>query len=98
MEQIERITLMEQRLNRALAAVRQLETALEAFAVAREDVKALEGYYGSEEWKQDYHDDEAGRLPNDLPRGVLSEDAVWNLLADCRELNIKMLEVVASSL
>ncbi len=52
----------------------------------------------SEEWKQDYHDDEAGRLPSDLPRGVLSEDAVWNLLADCRELNIKMLEVVASSL
>ena len=91
MEQTERITLMEQRLNRALAAVRQLETALEAFAAAREDVKALEGYYGSEEWKQDYHDDEAGRLPSDLPR-------VWNLLADCRELNIKMLEVVASSL
>lgn len=98
MEQIERITLMEQRLNRALAAARQLETALEAFEAAREDVKALEGYYSSEEWKQDYHDDEAGRLPSDLPRGVLSEDAVWNLLADCRELNIKMLEVVASSL
>lgn len=98
MEQIERITLMEQRLNRALAAARQLETALDAFAATREDVKALEGYYGSEEWKQDYHDDEAGRLPSDLPRGVLSEDAVWNLLADCRELNIKMLEVVASSL
>ena len=98
MEQIERITLLEQRLNRALAAVRQLETALDAFEAAREDVKALEGYYGGEEWKQDYHDDEAGRLPSDLPRGVLSEDAVWNLLADCRELNIKMLEVVASSL
>ncbi len=98
MEQIERITLMEQRLNRALAAARQLETALDAFEAVREDVKALEGYYGSEEWKQDYHDDEAGRLPGDLPRGVLSEDAVWNLLADCRELNIKMLEVVASSL
>ena len=31
-------------------------------------------------------DDEAGRLPADLKRGVLSEDGIWNLLTDCREL------------
>jgi len=32
---------------------------------------------GGEEWRIDF-DNEAGRLPKDLQRGVLSEDAVWN--------------------
>ena len=30
--------------------------------------------------------DEAGNLPPDLKRGVLSEDGIWNLLSDYREI------------
>ena len=52
-------------------------------------------YYGSDEWKQDLADDEAGRLPQDLKRGVLSEDAVWNLQEDNRELIARMKEVTS---
>ncbi|MBO6059032.1 MAG: DUF4298 domain-containing protein, partial [Bacteroidaceae bacterium] len=55
-----------------------------------EDIEALEAYYGSEAWKQDYADDEAGRLPAGLKRGVLSEDGIWNLLSDVRELNDRL--------
>ena len=43
-------------------------------------LRILAEYYGSDEWKQDFADDEAGRLPKDLKRGVLSEDGLWNLL------------------
>lgn len=98
MEQIERITAMEQHLDRAAHAVKQLMEALEQFDEARDDIQNLEAYYGSEEWNQDYDDDSAGRLPADLKRGVLSEDAVWNLLDDCRQLNVKMLETVITAL
>ena len=35
---------------------------------------------------QDYKDDEAGLLPADLKRGILSEDGIWNLLTDNRRL------------
>jgi hypothetical protein len=35
-------------------------------------------------------DDQQGRLPKDLKRGVLSEDGIWNLLEDYRELNKRM--------
>lgn len=42
----------------------------------------LSDYYGSEIWKLDFADDEAGLLPKDLKRGVLSEDGLWNLLSD----------------
>ena len=40
----------------------------------------LSDYYGSPEWKRDYAADEAGLLPSDLKRGVLSEDGIYNLL------------------
>ena len=39
---------------------------------------------GSELWKLDFAADEAGNLPPDLKRGILSEDGIWNLLTDYR--------------
>ena len=86
MKQTERIMEMERRLERASTAVMKLSAALEQYADAQEDIRELEAYYGSEEWKRDYADDEAGKLPDDLKRGVLSEDGVWNLLSDNRDL------------
>ena len=78
---------MERRMKRVANAVTKLSAALENFEVVQEDIAALEQYYGSEAWKQDFADDEAGLLPSDLKRGVLSEDGIWNLLSDARELN-----------
>ena len=86
MEQAERIRQMEQRLERSAAAVMALSAALDRYEEVKEDISALEAYYGSETWKQDFADDEAGLLPPDLKRGVLSEDGIWNLLTDAREL------------
>jgi len=86
MEQIERINQMEQRMERAAAAVMSLSAALDCYEEVREDISALETYYESDIWKQDFADDEAGRFPADLRRGVLSEDGIWNLLTDAREL------------
>jgi len=47
----------------------------------------LEAYYTSGEWKRDFVDDEAGLLPKKLPRGVLSEDGIYNLLEEYREVS-----------
>jgi len=90
MEQIERIKMMEQRLERAASAVMELSAALDKYEAVQDDLKTLNEYYGSKQWKQDFADDEAGRLPADLKRGVLSEDALWNLLSDVRELNTRL--------
>lgn len=90
MEQIKRIKQMELRLERAAKAVINLSAALEEYEAVQEDIKALDEYYGSKEWKQDFADDEAGQLPADLKRGVLSEDGIWNLLSDARELNNRL--------
>lgn len=82
--QIERIKWMEQRFNNALAAIK--DGAAVSLKAVKEDVAELSKYYGSELWKQDFAADEAGNLPPDLRRGVLSEDGIWNLLSDYREI------------
>jgi hypothetical protein len=94
MEQIERIKQMELYLDRASSAVMQLSAALDNYIDVQESISALDEYYSSDDWKQDYADDEAGLLPPNLRRGVLSEDAVWNLLSDTKEMNIRLLETV----
>lgn len=89
-EQIERIGKMEQRLERASAAVKRLSTALDKWEEAQDDIAALDEYYGSNDWRKDFEDDEAGLLPADLKRGVLSEDGIWNLLTDCKEMKQRL--------
>lgn len=95
MEQIERIKTMEQHLDRASQAVMKLSAALDDYAEALTSIRELEKYYGSDDWKLDFADDEQGLLPQDLKRGVLSEDGIWNVLTDSRDLNTRMKEIVS---
>lgn len=95
-KQIERISKMEQRMERASTAVMELSAALDKYEEAQEAIAALSEYYDSNDWKQDFADDEAGKLPKDLKRGVLSEDGIWNLLADNRELMDRLREMLTA--
>lgn len=78
-ERIERITEMEGRLNRLTA---WLETGVGDVA---EDARVLDEYYRGPLWRADFEADEAGELPQGLPRGVLSEDAAYLALTDYAE-------------
>ncbi len=80
--QLDRIRAMEQALNSSAAAVAALEAALEQYEAVLPQLRALEEYYESPLWLQDYDADHAGLLPADLCRGVLTEDALYDLLCD----------------
>ena len=95
MEQTARINAMEHRMERASAAVMELSAALDRYAAVADDLDALSDYYASDNWKKDFADDEAGRLTANLKRGVLSEDGLWNLLEDNRELRGRMREIAS---
>ena len=90
MNRIERIKQMEQHLDRASQAVMRLSAALDDYEAVQEAIRQLSAYYDSDDWKKDFADDEQGRLPQDLKRGVLSEDGIWNLLEDHREVTRRM--------
>ncbi len=74
---IGRVAEMEARLNRLAA---WLEDG--SGGDVSEDVRALDAYYRSPLWRADFEADEAGELPADLPRGVLSEDGIYDALAE----------------
>ena len=81
MQQTERIQYMEQLLDFVLEAQKGQDIDHDKKERIQEAIRILSEYYGSDEWKQDFADDEAGRLPKDLKRGVLSEDGIWNVLS-----------------
>jgi len=86
MTRIERITRMEALFDKSEEVIRRLDQVLEDFAEIEPAIAELEAYYTSPQWRKDFEADEAGKLPKDLKRGVLSEDGVWNLLTDYRRL------------
>ena len=87
----ERITRYERMLDRAEQAVSQAEAALEAYDEIRDDIAVLETYYSGPEWKADFEADEAGLLPADLKRGVLSEDGIDHVLERYAELRQRII-------
>lgn len=86
MDRIKNIKKMEAYLDETSEVIRRLETAISDFSNAQKKLTVLEAYYSSGEWRADYEADERGELPDDLKRGVLSEDALYDLLVDNERL------------
>lgn len=89
-DRIRRITEMEQHMKQAEAALKALDTAVDSFEEAERSFLALQHYYESPQWRMDLEADEAGLLPQDLHRGVLSEDGIYNLLEEYEALKNRL--------
>ena len=67
---LQRIRQMERHLNRASSAIKRLSVALDKYKDAQESTSAISGYYGSDDWKQDF----AAVLPQDLWARRVAQD------------------------
>ena len=85
-EQLRRIARQEALLDELLEVLAAPAPSAAALAAAREKAGRLAAYYESADWRLDLAADEAGLLPRELKRGVLSEDGVYNALETLREL------------
>ena len=72
--------------------IKKLEKILEELDAQQEDYEALNAYYYSEQRFQDLEDEENHRIPENLNRGVLSEDGVYNLFMDTNDVALHMME------
>jgi len=79
MDQIQRIEQMERILDQGTIVLAKLEEALRDYAAVQSDLQQLYQYYFGPLWRQDLRDDQADRIPRELKRGVLSQDAVYDL-------------------
>ena len=98
MEQIERIQHYEMLLDRVAPVLGNLEEALDAFDGIQDDVNELAAYYEDDDWREDFEADEAGKLPKDLKRGVLSEDGIYDVLSGHYALTVRLLDTVSTIL
>lgn len=73
--------------------LQELIQLLDFFEENGEQFKALMSYYASEQREQDLEKENQGLIPERIHRGVLSEDAIYNLYADYREQALRMLEI-----
>ena len=90
---LQRIAAMEAAFDRTAEAVKALEAALDAYETAKVDIDRLTDYLDSGAWREDFEADEAGLVPGELKRGVLSEDALYNLLGDIVSLHEQVQEI-----
>lgn len=86
MDRLHRIREMEERMDRAARWIDSLSAALDERRAVQTDIGELSSYYESDQWMEDYEADEAGELPADLKRGILSEDGLYNLLTEYENL------------
>ena len=82
---IERIARYEGIMDRILLVVDAEGVTPSVYGRVLPGLKELEAYYTSPEWQEDYAADEAGLLPAELKRGVLSQDGIDSLLERFRD-------------
>ncbi len=77
---------MESILNKANQKMNALEKMIHEYEEFQPEIAELEEYYTSQQWKDDFSMDEKGKLPENLKRGILSEDGIYNMLERNKEL------------
>ena len=76
----DRIRQMERLFDALLRLEQEAPEALRQRTFTGEMLEMLTEYYESGQWLHDYELDENGCLPQDLKRGVLAQDAVFDFL------------------
>ena len=79
-ETIERIRQMELYFDTLQKALNENPYAFQKDTSLKEMLKILIQYYEGGQWLSDYELDEKGVLPQNLKRGVLSQDALYDFI------------------
>ena len=87
---IDRIQQMEQYMDELSEIVKKCPDRVKEDKELRSKIAVLTEYMHSGQWLFDYECDERGELPKDLKRGVLSQDALYNLLSEIEKGKVTM--------
>ena len=90
---IERIAKNEERLDKSIKVITDLEHAIKNFNDNKKDLYLLTNYYGSNNWFKDKEAYESNKIEH-IKAGVLSEDTVWYLLEDLDDVLREMQSIL----
>ena len=92
-EKIERIQRMESYLNDYAKTLEETKQAMDRLKEHQESYIQLRDYYSSQVYFDDLELSHQADFPADLPCGVLSEDAVYDLLDEHFQMGVELLEI-----
>lgn len=92
---LERISQMEDRFDEVTRVMAALDEAVSEYEDFKSEIKALQDYLESGQWKEDFEADEAGKIPACVKRGVLSEDGLYDLLEESDRILERAREILA---
>lgn len=92
-ENIERIQRMEGYLNDYAKTLEGTKKAVDRLKEHQESYIQLRDYYSSQAYFDDLDLSNQTDFPADLPCGVLSEDAVYDLLDEHFQMGVELLEI-----
>lgn len=85
----------EKILNESEMILGEVEKALDKLEQNQKEYCELKQYYGSEEYRKDVEISDCTDEYKDIAHGVLSEDAVYDLIGSSYSTYIRMLELAA---
>lgn len=71
----------------------RINNILDEFEKNRVDFDKLVEYYYSEQFKKDYDDSNQGKINSDINQGILTEDAIYDLMGDDYYLALRFLNL-----
>ena len=89
----ERIKENEDRLNNIIMCIKKLEDSINSFNDNLENIELVNKYYGSKNWFKDREKYEKMKIKN-INAGVLSEDAIWNMNEEIKDLILDMEKII----
>lgn len=98
MEQLERIQKMEEHLNKYAQVLADAQKALEQLEQSQTEYIQLRDYYTGQNFFDDLEYSNSPEFPENIACGVLSEDAVYDLMGEHFETAINLLDLSSSML
>ena len=79
-ERYENIRRMGEILSRVEETLGKAEALLEEWKALQPDFEILVAYYDSPQWREDYFDSNDGKIPDEVPQWVLTQDAIFDAI------------------
>lgn len=71
----------------------RINNILDEFEKNRVDFDKLVEYYYGEQFKKDYDDSNQGKINSNINQGILTEDAIYDLMGDDYYLSLRFLDL-----
>ncbi len=84
--QLDRVIYMENLYDRINEALESQDNPVERLGQLQEEINELETYYLGSDWLEDFDAEKRDEFPKNLNRGILTEDAIYDLLSDIDEI------------